>query len=87
MVGFQALATVMAIIPIAFAHPGENVEAIKREMAMRNTQHAVASRSLGNCQGSPEAVTLRERTAARRASKAMQLRTKRGLNKRVSSNI
>lgn len=87
MVGFKALAAMMAILPIALAHPGENVEAIKREMAMRNIQHAVASRSLGNCQGSLEAVALRKRTATRRAAKAMELRTKRGLSKSVSLNV
>lgn len=79
MVGFKALAAVLAIIPIVLAHPGENVEAIKREMAMRNTQHAAATRSLSKCQDSTQALELRKRSAARRASKVKELRAKRGL--------
>jgi hypothetical protein len=29
MVGFKALAAVVAIMPMVFAHPGESVEAMK----------------------------------------------------------
>lgn len=76
---FKALAAVMAIIPLALTHPGENVEAVKREMAMRSTQHAAAARSLSKCQDSTEALALRERSAARRAAKVTELRRKRGL--------
>jgi hypothetical protein len=79
MVAFKALAAVMAIIPLTLAHPGENVEAIKKEMAARNVAHAAATRSLAKCQGSVEALALRERSAARRAAKVTELRRKRGL--------
>ena len=47
--------------------------------AQRNTQHAYASRALAKCQDSPQALALRERSAARRAAKAVELRQKRGL--------
>lgn len=80
MVNFQTVAAALAMPVGILAHPGENVEAIKREMAMRNTQHAYASRALSSCQNSPRAVELRERTAARRAAKANELRQKRGLS-------
>lgn len=79
MVHFQTLAATLALPVAILAHPGENVEAIKREMALRNSQHAYASRALSQCQNSPQALALRERTASRRAAKAMELREKRGL--------
>ena len=78
MVGFQALAAMMAI-SFAFAHPGENAEAIKHEMEVRNAAHAYASRSLSQCQGSAQSVAMRKRTAARRAAKVQELRQKRSL--------
>lgn len=78
------LVAILALPAASLAHPGENVEAIKREMAQRNTQHAYASRALSNCQGSPQAVALKERSAARRAAKAMELRQKRGLTTSMS---
>lgn len=81
MVGFQALAAVVALTHCVLAHPGENVEAIKHEMRVRNLAHAAASRSLAACQDTPNAVALRERTAARRAAKATELRAKRGISK------
>lgn len=79
MISLQTLAALLVLPAATLAHPGENVEAIKREMAQRNTQHAYASRALSKCQSSPQAVALRERSAARRAAKAMELREKRGL--------
>lgn len=79
MVGIKALAAVMAVVPMAFAHPGESVEAVKREMAVRNLAHAAASRSLGACEGSPEALAVKERSIARRTAKLTELRAKRGL--------
>lgn len=84
MVNFQSLAATLALPVAILAHPGENVEAIKREMDLRNTQHAHASRALSQCQDSPHAVALRERTAARRAAKAQELREKRGLTHSTS---
>ncbi|KAI0125607.1 Intradiol ring-cleavage dioxygenase [Xylariales sp. AK1849] len=78
MVALKTLVA-LAAVPLALAHPGENKEAIKREMAMRNAQHAIASRALSKCRDSPQAVELRSRAAARRAAKATQLRTMRGL--------
>lgn len=79
MVQLSTLAALLVSIPLTLAHPGENVEAIKNEMAMRNVQHAKASRSLSNCQSNANSVALRARTAARRAEKTKQLRAKRGL--------
>lgn len=79
MANLQSLVAFLGLTAATFAHPGENVEAIKREMAQRNTQHAYASRALAKCQDTPQAVALRERSAARRAAKAMELREKRGL--------
>lgn len=79
MVTSQVLLALFGLPAAILAHPGENVEAIKREMAQRNTQHAYASRALAKCQDLPQAVALRERMASRRAAKAMELREKRGL--------
>lgn len=79
MVGLNTLTALMAIVPLALAHPSEDVEVLKREMAQRNTQHAAATRSLAQCQDSVQALALRERSAARRAAKVTELRTKRGL--------
>lgn len=80
MVNVYALAAATLALPLAvLAHPGDNVDAIKREMDQRNTQHAHASRALSQCQNSPQALALRERTAARRAAKALELREKRGV--------
>ncbi|KAL2277471.1 hypothetical protein FJTKL_15388 [Diaporthe vaccinii] len=79
MISLHTLAALLVLPAIVLAHPGENVEAIKREMAQRNTQHAYASRALSKCQNSAQALALRERSAARRAAKAMELREKRGL--------
>lgn len=79
MATLQSLVALLGLSAVTLAHPGENVEAIKREMAQRNTQHAYASRALAKCQNSPSAMALRERSAARRAAKAMELREKRGL--------
>lgn len=79
MVQLSTLAALLVSIPLTLAHPGENVEAIKNEMAMRNVQHAKASRSLSNCQNNANSVALRARTAARRAEKTKELRAKRGL--------
>lgn len=78
MVHFGRLAALVAL-PLAFAHPGENTEAIKREMAMRNSQHAVATRALSQCQNAPHARSLREAAAVRRSETVRELRTKRGL--------
>jgi hypothetical protein len=78
MVHFGSLAALVAL-PLALAHPGENVEAIKREMTMRNIQHAAATRSLSQCQNAPHARALRETAAARRAEQVRELRTKSGL--------
>ncbi|KAK6071016.1 hypothetical protein SCUP234_09926 [Seiridium cupressi] len=78
MVALSFLAAVLAA-PLVLAHPGETAEAVKREMGMRNTQHAAASRALSQCQDTAEAVALRRRAAARRAAKADQLRAERGL--------
>ncbi|CAN8103307.1 unnamed protein product [Discula destructiva] len=69
----------MALPMAVIAHPGENVEAIKSEMAQRNTQHAHASRALSQCQNSSKALALKQRTAERRAAKAIELRESRGL--------
>lgn len=79
MTSLQTFVALLGLSSTALAHPGENVEAIKREMAQRNTQHAYASRALAKCQHSAQAVALRERSAARRVAKAMELREKRGL--------
>jgi hypothetical protein len=79
MVSLQALAAIMAI-PLASAHPGDNIEAIKHEISVRNEAHAYATRALSKCQGTAESLALKERTAARRAAKAADLRRKRGLN-------
>lgn len=81
----RALAAVMALalsVPSTLAHPGEQVtqDSVKREMSLRNAQHAAASRSLSQCQNSPAAVALKTRAAARRAGKLASLRTARGLN-------
>ncbi|KAH9897613.1 Intradiol ring-cleavage dioxygenase [Xylariomycetidae sp. FL2044] len=70
----------LAVAPAALAHPGDDKKAISREMAMRTVQHRTASRSLANCQNSAAALEVRERAAARRANKARELRTKRGLH-------
>lgn len=86
MASLQSLVALLGLSAVTLAHPGENVEAIKREMAQRNTQHAYASRALANCQGSPQAMALRERSAARRAAKAMELREKRGLTTGISEH-
>ncbi|KAI0126145.1 Intradiol ring-cleavage dioxygenase [Xylariales sp. AK1849] len=78
MVRVELLAAMMAL-PSVLAHPGENQEAIKREMVLRNDQQMKAARSLAACQDSPNALALRSRAAARRAAKASELRVKRGL--------
>jgi hypothetical protein len=78
MVQLKSLAVALAL-PLALAHPGENKELLKREMAMRNVQHAKTSRSLASCQDSAQAKALRSRAAARRSAKAHDLRVKRGL--------
>lgn len=80
----QALAAVMALslaLPSTLAHPGEKVspESMKREMSLRNAQHAHASRSLSKCSNSPAAVALKQRSVARRAEKVAKLRQERGL--------
>lgn len=79
MVNFL-LAAALALPLAAVAHPGDNVEAIKREMAQRNEQHAYASRALSECQNTPKALAMKKRTAERRAAKAIELREKRGLS-------
>lgn len=79
MVQLKTIAVALAL-PLALAHPGEDKEILKREMAMRNAQHAKATRSLASCQDSPQAKALRSRAAARRMAKARDLRTKRGLD-------
>lgn len=86
MANLQSLVALLGLSAVTFAHPGENVEAIKREMAQRNTQHAYASRALAKCQDTPRAMALRERSAARRAAKAMELREKRGLTTGISEH-
>lgn len=88
----QTLAAVLALslaLPSTLAHPGEQVtsESMKREMSLRNAQHAAASRSLSQCQNSPAAVALKARAAARRAEKVANLRTERGLHKSTLSNL
>lgn len=80
MVNFQTLAATLALPLAVIAHPGENKEAIKREMDLRNTQHAYASRSISECQNTAQALALKQRTAERRAAKAIELREKRGLS-------
>lgn len=87
MISLQVLVALLGLPAAILAHPGDNVEAIKREMAQRNTQHAYASRALAKCQDSPQAVALRERMAARRAAKAMELREKRGLTTGKSDTL
>ncbi|KAH8657750.1 Intradiol ring-cleavage dioxygenase [Xylariales sp. PMI_506] len=79
MVRINALVAIGAL-PLALAHPGEDKTILKREMAMRNEQHAKATRSLAACQDSPEAKALRVRAATRRANKAQDLRNRRGLS-------
>lgn len=86
MASLQSLVAILGLSTVTLAHPGENVEAIKREMAQRNTQHAYASRSLAKCQDSPQAMALKTRSAARRAAKAMELREQRGLTTGISEN-
>lgn len=80
MVNFQTLAATLAMPVAILAHPGENVEAIKREMAQRNEQHAYASRALSECQNSASSLARRQRAMERRAAKAVELREKRGLS-------
>lgn len=80
MVNFQTLAATLALPLAVVAHPGDNTDAIKREMAQRNTQHAYASRAISQCQNTPQALALKQRTAERRAAKAIELREKRGLS-------
>lgn len=80
MVKFQTLAATLAMPIATLAHPGENVEAIKREMALRNEQHAYASRALAECHNSASSLARRERAMARRTAKAVELREKRGLS-------
>lgn len=80
----QAVAAIMALssaLPSTLAHPGEKVspESMKREMSLRNAQHAYASRSLSKCSNSPAAVALKQRSVARRAEKVAKLRQERGL--------
>lgn len=80
MVALNSLFAIAATLPLlACAHPGENVEVLKAEMAKRNTQHAAATRALSQCQGSEAALDLKARAAARRAAKVTELRKKRGL--------
>ncbi|KAF2637734.1 GPI anchored dioxygenase-like protein [Massarina eburnea CBS 473.64] len=79
MVALQFL-TAMLAAPLVLAHPGETAEAVKREMAMRNIQHAKATRALGECQNSAQSLALRRDAAVRRAVKAQELRAKRGLS-------
>lgn len=86
MVVFRTLAAVMAFVPLVLTHPGENIDAIKREMAMRNTQHAAATRSMSNCQDSIEFVALKKQSAARRAAKVGELRRNRGLTTGIASH-
>ncbi|CAJ2503982.1 Uu.00g113760.m01.CDS01 [Anthostomella pinea] len=79
MVAIKSLAAAMALLPLALAHPGENKEAIKREMGLRNVAHAHASRALSKCQDSASSLEMKKRSAARRAEKVKSLRAKRGL--------
>lgn len=79
MVNFPILAATLTLPLAAIAHPGENVQAIKREMAQRSEQHTYASRALSQCANTPQALALKARTAERRAAKAVELREKRGL--------
>ncbi|ETS80055.1 hypothetical protein PFICI_07584 [Pestalotiopsis fici W106-1] len=78
MVQIKTLAAALAL-PLVLAHPGEDKEILRKEMALRNVQHAKATRSLASCQDSPQAKALRSRAAARRLAKARDLRVKRGL--------
>ena len=88
MVCLKAAAAILALVPLAFFHPGESAELIKREMQARNDQHAVATRSLAACQGSEQSVALKQRAAARRAAKVTDLRAKRGLtNSNFSTHL
>lgn len=85
----QALTAAVALsmaLPSTLAHPGEKVtpESMKREMSLRNQQHAAASRSLAKCQNSPAALALKQRAIARRAEKVTKLRKERGLTASTS---
>lgn len=84
MVSSRVVAAILAA-PFVLAHPGETAEAVKREMARRNVQHAAATRALSQCQDTPQAVALRRDAAIRRATKANELRAKRGLMSGKSS--
>lgn len=76
-----ALLALLAACTVS-AHPGVSEEHIKHEMALRSEAHARASRSLSNCQSSPEARDLQRRAAERRASKAVEMRRELGLSSR-----
>lgn len=81
MVKVAAFASLLAVsTSTVAAHPGVGEEHIKHEMALRNVAHAHASRALSNCQNSAEARALQQRSAVRRANKAVELRQARGLS-------
>ena len=75
MVGLKVLACVVAAFHLVAAHPGEDVEVIKREMIARNAAHAATTRSLSQCQDSTKALVLKQRSATRRAAKVAELRS------------
>jgi hypothetical protein len=86
MVHVKTVAAALAL-PLVLAHPGEDKEMLRKEMALRNVQHAKATRSLAACQDTPQAKALRSRAAARRLAKARDLRVKRGLDSGRASII
>ncbi|PYH75805.1 aromatic compound dioxygenase [Aspergillus uvarum CBS 121591] len=66
---------------LAFAHPGEkhDMKAVKREIHLRDALAARAQQGVNACSSSQAAQQVQQRSVARRAQTANELRSKRGI--------
>jgi hypothetical protein len=84
MVYFSKLAGAVAatcLLGSAVAHPGEHHEAhvLKRQIQARDQMAAAGKRALDGCSNSLRARQVMERSIARRAAAAKNLRSKRNI--------
>lgn len=90
MVQISKLAFALSAVCLTpvIAHPGEHHDhhAIKREIIARDQMASAAKRSLDSCSGSLEHRRLIERSIARRAATARDLRAKRNIQSCKSFN-
>jgi hypothetical protein len=82
MVYFSKLASVVAVVCLAVAHPGEHHDhaVIKRSIQARDQMASAAKRSIDSCSSSLKHRELNARSIARRAETARALRQARGIN-------